>query len=156
MLEKLHKTQSPRRFQHTLYCTRTHTHTRIQHRRNKQQHTRTGLSVGLVHAHTRRNRSRNTRRNRERREQGCTRTHTQKQKQKHTQKQREKRARLPTVRSSSIQFDPVRSSSIRPRRACETLGGLPDRGREELVEERDVARCCAPAYTNLTNLSLAT
>ena len=37
-----------------------------------------------------------------------------------------------------------------------TLGGLPDRGREELVEERDVARCCAPAYTNLTNLSLAT
>ena len=26
--------------------------------------------------------------------------------------------RLPTVRSSSIQFDPVRSSSIRPRRAC--------------------------------------
>ena len=27
MLEKLHKTQSPRRFQHTLYCTRTHTHT---------------------------------------------------------------------------------------------------------------------------------
>ena len=24
MLEKLHKTQSPRRFQHTLYCTRTH------------------------------------------------------------------------------------------------------------------------------------
>ena len=58
--------------------------------------------------------------------------------------------------NSSIQFDPVRSSSIRPRRACETLGGLPDRGREELVEERDVARCCAPAYTNLTNLSLAT
>ena len=27
MLEKLHKTQPPRRFQHTLYCTRTHTHT---------------------------------------------------------------------------------------------------------------------------------
>ena len=84
MLEKLHKTQSPRRFQHTLYCTRTHT--RIQHRRNKQQHTRTGLSVGLVHAHTRRNRSRNTRRNRERREQGCQ--------------------QFDPVRSSSIQFDP--------------------------------------------------
>ena len=153
MLEKLHKTQSPRRFQHTLYCTRTHTHT--------APHTHPA-SPKQAAAYTHRPQCR-----------PCTRTHTQKQKQKHTQKQRAKRARLYThthaeteaethaetereeskAANSSIQFDPVRSSSIRPRRACETLGGLPDRGREELVEERDVARCCAPAYTNL---SLAT